>query len=116
MLNALPYFDGDLVVSELQLDLLEHRVGDRIDEDDAAVNAARVHDKDLLVTLLQAKEFRLRVVECASIVKIDEVFAAFVRADGDTFLREACVLLYVPDLKNPVRIQSLNAATSLITD
>ena len=59
MLNALSHFDGNLIVSILQLDLFEHREGDRIDKDDATIDAAGVHDKDLLIALLQTEEFRL---------------------------------------------------------
>lgn len=56
----------------------------------------------MLVALLQAEEFGLSIVECAAVIQVDEVLAAFVRAYGDALLREARVLFNVPNLKDPV--------------
>ena len=49
------------------------------------------------------------------VVKADEVFATFIRADGDAFLREAGILFDVPYLEDPIGVESVDTSTSLIT-
>lgn len=46
----------------------------------------------------------------------DVVFATLVSAHGNTFLRERSVLLDVPNLKNPVRVDCVNATTTLVNN
>ena len=63
---------------------------------------------------MQTQELGLGVVECAAVVEADEVFTALISAHGDAFLREASILLNVPDLEDPVGVECVDAATSLI--
>ena len=116
ILNASSNFWRNLIVWEPQLDLLEHREGDRVDEDHTTVDATSIDDENLLVAFLKAEELGLRVIVRATVVQIDEVFATLVCAHRDALLREACILLDVPDLQDPVRVQRVYAPTSLITD
>lgn len=53
LLDALSDSSGNLIVWVPKLDLLEDREGNRVDEDDAAIDAGCVHNQDLLVALLE---------------------------------------------------------------
>ena len=44
----------------------------------------------------------------------DVILTTLIRADCNTFLREGGVLLDVPNFKDPVRIDCVNATTSLV--
>lgn len=104
-----------LKVWESELDLFEKWEWNRVNKDHTSIDATRVYDKDLLVALLQTKEFRLGVVVCGSIIQANEVFSTFVGAHWNALLREACILFNVPDLKDPVRVQSVDPSTPLVT-
>ena len=77
-LNALLNVPRHLEVGEPELDFLEHREGDRVDEYDTAIDTACIYDQHLLVALLQAEELRLGVIEGATIVQPDEVLPTLV--------------------------------------
>jgi len=51
---------------------------------------------------LQTEESGLRVVVGATVIEIYEVFPTLVGAYRDALLREARILLNVPDFKDPV--------------
>ena len=86
--DAIAYGFGHFVVGVTQLNLLEHREGDRVNEDDATIDTGSVDHQDLLIGLLQRQETRLGVIEGLLIVKVDEILAAFIGAHGQSFLRE----------------------------
>jgi len=88
---------GHLEVGISELNLLQHRERDGVDEHDAAIHTTGVDNQDLLVAFLQAEELGLGAVESAAVVKIYEVFPTFIGADRYPFLREAGVLLNVPN-------------------
>ena len=69
-----------------------------------------------MVRLLQGQEFRLGIVESRAIVEANEVFAPFICAYGDALLWETSILLDVPDLEDPVRVQRIDTATTLVTN
>lgn len=69
-----------------------------------------------MVRLLQREELGLGTVECGPVVQANEVFSAFVATDRYAFLREACALLNVPNLEDPVRVEGVYAATTLVAD
>jgi len=99
-----------------ELNLLKHWERDRINEDNTAVDTGRIDNQDLLIAFLQAQETWLWILECLSVIKTNVVLAAFIAADDNTLLREARVLLYVPNLKDPVGIERVDASTALIAD
>lgn len=94
----------DLVVFVLELNLLEHGERDWVDKVDTSIDTTRVHNKNLLVAFLETEELGLWIVKRTFVVQTDEIFATFIRANWDALLREACILLNVPNLQNPVRV------------
>lgn len=116
LVNRLFDFSWDLVVLIPQLDLLKHRKRNWVDKHNASVDATRVYHQDLLIALLKTQKPRLRVLERLAVVQADIVLASFVTAYCDALLRESGVLLNVPNFQDPVSIQRINAATSLVTD
>ena len=64
----------------------------------------------------EAEESGLRIVKGVLVMHSNVIFPSFVSADSDTLLRQTHILLNVPDLKDPIRIQGINSATCLITN
>ena len=107
---------GYLIVLESELHLFQYWKGDRINQDHRTVDTTCVAYQDLLVALLEWKEFGFGSVHGMFVVKADEVFSTVVWTDRDTLLRLARALLDIPDLKNPVWVEGIDTTTTLITD
>lgn len=105
-----------LIVLVPELDLLEDGEGNWINEGDGAINASRINNKHLLVGLLEAQEAWLRLIERLRVSLLDEVTATFIRAHSDPLLWEGRVLLNVPNLEDPVRVDRVDAAAPLVND
>jgi hypothetical protein len=78
---------GYLIVLVPELNFLEDRERDRIDEDNATINARGVYDQYLLIVVREAQESRLCIVESVFVVHSNVVFATFIGTDGDSLLR-----------------------------
>lgn len=63
---------------------------------------------------MQAEEPWFGIVESVLVVKTHEVLAALVGAHSDSLLGELSVLLDVPDLENPVRVNRIDSSTPLV--
>jgi len=68
-----------------------------------------------LVVVGEAEEAGLRIVESVLVVHADVVLAALVRAYRDALLWKTHILFDVPDLKDPVLVQSVDTPRGLIT-
>jgi len=106
----------DLVVLVPQLDFLKDREWYRVDEYDAAINAWGVNNQNLLIVVWETEETRLSVVEGVLIVHPDIVLPTLIRADRDALLREAHVLLDVPDLEDPILVKGIDSPWGLIAN
>lgn len=114
MFDGATHFERKFIVRVSQLDFLQDRERDRINEHDRAINASCVHNQHLLVRLLKAEEAWFSIVECVLVIGGDEVLPALITANSDALLREASILLDIPDLENPVGVDRVDTAGLLI--
>ena len=64
----------------------------------------------------ETEEAWLGIIEGVLIVHADIVLATLVRANRDALLGQAHILLNVPDLKDPILVECVNAARGLIAN
>ena len=63
---------------------------------------------------MKTEEFGLCSIECVPVIQIDEVFTALVGTDRDSLLWEARIQLDIPNLQDPVGVESIDPSALLI--